>query len=348
MNISKLRHTAGLYKTKFTKPQGFILSPTTKRRFVLIGTPHHGNLGDHAIAFAEVEFLKSIHSNAALDIITEADYWKFKASLSKQLKKDDVVLLHGGGNVGNLYPYAEAVRQDVLKRFKSNPTVMFPQTVHFTSDNSGLKAKRTAATIYKNKSGFAAFARESVSYPVLAELVGHQRTFLVPDIALSLTYLLPFKQKRSGALLCLRNDIEKTILEKDETLIAAHLSRRFSSTFKTDTVVPQFCSFAEAELRLRELLLRFASAEIIVTDRLHGMIFAALTRTPCIALPNFNHKINGVAAWLSDMPFVRYLNDISEFDSVIESVLNTNQNTDRAFAILSAAFDPLRKTLECL
>lgn len=348
MNISKLRHTVGLYKTKCVKPQSFMLAPTSNRRFVLIGTPHHGNLGDHAIAFAEVEFLKGIHPNAALDIITEADYWKFKASLSKQLKKDDVILLHGGGNLGNLYPYAEAVRQDVLKRFKANPTVMFPQTVHFTSDKKGLKAKRTATTIYKNKSCFAAFARESVSYPILAELVGTQHAFLVPDIALSLTHLLPFRQKRSGALLCLRNDIEKTLSQKEETLIASSLSRRFSSTFKTDTVVPQFCSFTKAEQCLRELLLRFASAEIVVTDRLHGMIFAALTRTPCIAMPNFNHKINGVAAWLSDIPSIHYLKDISELDSAIFTVLNAPQNSDRAFAMISASFDPLRSVLECL
>ncbi len=348
MNISKLRHTMGLLRTKHAKPRNFVLSPTTDRRFVLIGTPHHGNLGDHAIAFAEVEFLKSIHPNAALDIVTESDYWKFKSSLSKQLKKDDVILLHGGGNVGNLYPYAEAVRQDVLKRFKTNPAVMFPQTVHFTSDSNGLKAKRTVAAVYKNKSHFVAFARESVSALTLAELVGDSRAFLVPDIALSLTYLLPFKQKRSGALLCLRNDIEKTILEKEEALIAAQLSRRFSSTIKTDTVVPEFCSFTAAEQHLRELLLRFASAELIITDRLHGMIFAALTRTPCIALPNFNHKINGVAEWLSDMPFICYLKDISELNSVTQSVLTADQNADRAFAMLSASFDPLRKVLECL
>ena len=35
----------------------------------------------------------------------------------------------------------------------------------------------------------------------------------------------------------------------------------------------------------------FQKSELVITDRLHGMIFCYITKTPCIVMPNNNHKI---------------------------------------------------------
>lgn len=36
--------------------------------------------------------------------------------------------------------------------------------------------------------------------------------------------------------------------------------------------------------------IKFRECELVITDRIHGMIFAAITGTPCIALSNYKIK----------------------------------------------------------
>ena len=40
-------------------------------------------------------------------------------------------------------------------------------------------------------------------------------------------------------------------------------------------------------------LKEFAGAQLVITDRLHGMVFCYLTNTPCIVFSNYNHKVLG-------------------------------------------------------
>ena len=49
------------------------------------------------------------------------------------------------------------------------------------------------------------------------------------------------------------------------------------------------------------MLKKFAKAKIVVTDRLHGMIFTIITNTPCIAINNLSGKVKGVYDTLSDI-----------------------------------------------
>ncbi|MFB8735822.1 polysaccharide pyruvyl transferase family protein [Bacillus sp. SL00103] len=35
----------------------------------------------------------------------------------------------------------------------------------------------------------------------------------------------------------------------------------------------------------------YVKAQVVVTDRLHGMIFCAITKTPCVVLRSFDHKV---------------------------------------------------------
>ena len=40
------------------------------------------------------------------------------------------------------------------------------------------------------------------------------------------------------------------------------------------------------EEKIEEMLKKYRKCQLVITDRLHGMIFAAITSTPCIALGN--------------------------------------------------------------
>jgi pyruvyl transferase EpsI len=51
----------------------------------------------------------------------------------------------------------------------------------------------------------------------------------------------------------------------------------------------------------------FAHARLVITDRLHGMIFAAITGTACIALDNRSGKVSGSYEFIKDLDYIRFL-----------------------------------------
>ena len=44
---------------------------------------------------------------------------------------------------------------------------------------------------------------------------------------------------------------------------------------------------------------------MVITDRLHGMIIAALANTPCLAFDNLSKKVSGVNAWIKNLDYVK-------------------------------------------
>ena len=68
---------------------------------------------------------------------------------------------------------------------------------------------------------------------------------------------------------------------------------------------------------MEKKLLEFSRAKLIITDRLHGMIFAALAETPCIALDNLSKKVSGVYQWIS---YLDYITIVSKEELTMELV----------------------------
>ena len=70
-------------------------------------------------------------------------------------------------------------------------------------------------------------------------------------------------------------------------------------------MIEQNISPRRREFFLNKKLDEFAKAEIVITDRLHGMIFATITGTPCIAFDNLSNKVSGVYEWIMDQSYVK-------------------------------------------
>ena len=60
---------------------------------------------------------------------------------------------------------------------------------------------------------------------------------------------------------------------------------------------------------MHAFLKKLSGARFVVTDRLHGMLFCAVTGPPCIALDNVSRKVSGGYAWLSHLPYIRLCAD---------------------------------------
>lgn len=292
---------------------------SNKSKIYLIGTPIHGNLGDQAIAYAENKFLKdNFEDYDFLEIeFNKVEY--YLKSLKEIIKPDDIIMLHGGGNMGVEYLHEENLRRTVISNFKNQKIISFPQTIYFGDTELGKKELKVTEGIYNSHSNLTLVARENLSYQIMQEKFFKNNVILTPDIVLSLNEQQPL-ENRDNILLCFRNDIEKVL----DASFKDELYNRLSNKNKiviTDTVVNYTIDkFSRAE-ELNEIWKSFRQSKLVITDRLHGMVFAAITGTPCIALSNYNHKVKGTYEWIRHLSYIRYVENKNDIYKHIDELL---------------------------
>jgi pyruvyl transferase EpsI len=205
---------------------------------------------------------------------------------------EDIITIVGGGNMCDLYASIEDARRFVVGRFPRNRIISFPQTMDFSDTARGRRELRKSQRAYGRHRHLRLFAREALSLERMRAAFPDTDVQLVPDIVLSVDASAS-EGIRRGTLLCIRNDYESVIPESVRRNLVLELSRTLEDVSVTDTVLAweRRLSREEREAELDAVLRRFRAAEVVVTDRLHGMIFAAITKTPCVALRNSNHKI---------------------------------------------------------
>lgn len=253
--------------------------------------------------------------------------------------------------MGNIYIEGEERRRDVIASFPKNKIVSFPQSIDFDNSSIGQKEFENSISIYGNHPNLTIFSREEKSYHIMKSKF-QNNVILVPDTVLYLTGKIHFDQQytRDKILICFRDDKEK-VTSKNITCNFIDLLREhsFNDIEITDTSLGlyKFEPNEKPEL-FTNILKKFMTAKIVVTDRLHGMIFALITKTPCIAFDNSNKKISSTYhTWLKDIPYIKLLNDFEELAVLNDikeiSKIDTNSldiNFDEKFKPL---FDELKK-----
>lgn len=299
------------------------------KKILLLGTPTHPNIGDSAIVLAEHIFLKKCGVIPA-DIveITFGDFRRMNYSVKKILKKCALVCWHGGGNMGTIWPHEEALRRRGLRKMPSAfPSFMFPQTIFYDNSKTGQDEKKRSIPIYNRRDGLTITAREQVSYQTMHELYPDADIILSPDVVLSCCAddFGVEKVKREGVLLCLRADKERALSEEERVSIQNLVDKTGISWKHTDMCIDRKITPEKRETIVCQKMMEFASSKLIITDRLHGMVFAALTGTPCIVLSNNNHKVQGTYEWIQYLPYIKFANSELEY-ILIEEMLNMPEN----------------------
>jgi pyruvyl transferase EpsI len=114
----------------------------------------------------------------------------------------------------------------------------------------------------------------------------------------------------------------------------------------TDTMLNRVIKAGSRISEIRTKCSEIAGAKIFITDRLHGMIFAALTGTPCIIFHNYNQKIKGVYEWIRELPYIRLINDVSELESNLEQLINNKCKFKFSEELLEKYYEPLYEALK--
>ena len=160
-------------------------------------------------------------------------------------------------------------------------------------------------------------------------LYPNAKTLLTPDIVL---YTTPKdygveKMARSGILWCMRSDAEKSLSKDFENELFAYIEKFNLSIKKTDMHCRGDITKENRLIKVKEKMEEFSSSKIVITDRLHGMVFATLTATPCIVFGNYNHKVSGTYEWISYLPYIRYVNTMEDAKKNFEELLNLGEQT---------------------
>ncbi len=307
-----------------------------KGKVFIFGTSIHKNLGDHLITLSETVFLnEQIEESEVIEIPTEV-FEVYKSLLLKKIKHNDLIIINGGGWMGNLWEKEESIIEDMVCSFRNNKIIIFPQTVFFDESLSTYnRILASSIECFSSHPNLTICVREQNSFEFAKKNYKKSKILLVPDIALyyyNNTSKYRQKQKKNIIKLCLRNDRENTRENKSVDKIVKSFTEKDYIIKKIDTI----SRFRVSEFRriqaLSKKLEEFSESSLIITDRLHGMIFSYLTATPCIVFDNKTHKVSGVyEKWLnkSKIIFPIYSKANVQLDKFILEVINDNlKNND--------------------
>lgn len=304
------------------------------KRLVVMGIPHHGNMGDNAIAVAEEEILEKYFPNYEIYYMQE-DYLDICAKKAKSFIDDeDIILLHGGGNIGDTYVTPEKGRRAVIESFPNNKIIIFPQTAYFSDTENGRKELEVSKKTYNNHNNLIIMARENKSYNFMKEHFHNAKVYLTPDIVMSLSR--KSDKERINALFVFRVDKERVLSDKNTETIKNLVNEKFEQCKFSDMDLVNKIINIPISLRdkaLKDKFNEFQTAQIVITDRLHGMIFSAITETPCVAFGNFNHKISESYKWLENLDYIKYCDKIEDIEKNINEVISIKDiSYDNSFA----------------
>jgi len=299
--------------------------------YALLDYPDHTNVGDAAIFLGELAALGQFGVGTPNYVGTFASRLEDIAAFCPE----GPLLLHGGGNFGDLWPRHQDYRIAILERYKHRRIVQLPQSVHFLKQ--GIK-DQTARAIAAH-GDFHLMVRDRTSLELA------RRSFdcdveLVPDAAHALSVTT------SGAA-----DEVVTIARRDKERQGIDIGRAMAPFGPVEdwpetreartqasrglidvlrTMIP-FGRQQAMEARVRRFIGsaedRFAGGiallergEIIVSDRLHVHILCELAQKPHYVLDNNYGKLGAYIDTWGASSNTRRVSSIDELVGLIRSL----------------------------
>lgn len=300
-------------------------------KVALLDFPNHNNVGDNAIWLGEKAALRKI----GVEVVYQCDIYGFSENvLRKLLGKGGVVLLHGGGNLGSVWPEHQMFRERIIQLLPDMKIIQLPQSVYFDDDTQKMRFGKIA----KAHKDFHILLRDYVSLNMLREL--ELNAELCPDLAFAMGPVAQSKKPVVDVVWLSRTDHESTGGSKEKTGFKTEKldwlqgePGRFYSKFSPKFTVrirrlvqkiyrnskffrDNFWRINSASFDLLAQR-RFARGnrilcrgKIVLTDRLHGHIVSTLLGKPQVLFDNHYRKIgNYIDCFESTREAIFYLGD---------------------------------------
>jgi pyruvyl transferase EpsO len=301
-NLQRLPHGAMMGKLKRRLGRIAEVMPPT-RPVIYLDYPVHDNVGDLLIHQGADAFLND-YGYTVLGRFSIHDFCRtsrggeplvvFKPSicdLDALIERHDCCLaLHGGGNLGDLWPHFQMFRELLVARYRDVPIVILPQSVHFASSTARVRAARTFGGHHQ----LFTFVRDVESLTFIRDDCGGAGE-IMPDMAHQLWERPAFASatavKASGTLIQRRRDKERRngtaitsetfdwedLKSSSDNLILRALRKWQIVDNPLRHWIPNHAFWQLYRDRLIQRAIdRFRFYEGIDTDRLHGLILGTL------------------------------------------------------------------------
>ncbi len=296
------------------------LLPLVDSDYVLWDLPYHDNIGDILIWEGELNFLRGVN-HKCLDFNSVDTY------LFPPLAKNTIILLHGGGNFGDVWRRHQEFRLKVIRHYPDNRIIIFPQTVYYENRDM----LQEDAKVMAGHDKLIICAREERSYEILKTHFRNE-ILLLPDMAFCIDRqkLGRWKKKQVDRDLFLKRmdkelkedmpvpegmeirdwpSIERNLFVTDILRIILGINRRlerFGIHFLRNffyVLADRYACKVFRPLFVRKGVLFLYPYRNIYTTRLHVMILSVLLCKKCCFIDNSYGKNSAFyEAWLKDLP----------------------------------------------
>lgn len=307
------------------------------RHICLFDPPGHSNVGDQAILLGELAFLRKHFPRARISFFDLANY---SDRCDRFIDQSSIILMHGGGNFGDIWAPHHDLRLHILSRFAGKRIIQLPQSISFSGQDSLAQTRRTIAGhrnfhLVARDHASADLARRNFDCPVI----------LAPDMAFCLDplqraaavadYFCLLRTDKEvaadhGQLLSVLNNVSSSV-EADDWIVEPYdrtkrLDRYLSRQSRDRPDVAW--AINDPILRVRERYARnrlavgtamLSRGRVVVTDRLHAHILSCLLGIPNFIFNSIDGKVAAFhASWTHRDPDARRVDSIETFRELLQ------------------------------
>ncbi|MBQ0027471.1 MAG: glycosyltransferase [Lachnospiraceae bacterium] len=312
----------------------------TAKNVILMNTHTYINIGDHLITEATYGLINDYYPDYTVIEVPNTHYVLERDLLKCVIKKDDVIIIVGGGYLGSLWMgHGEYNVRGIVDDYPDNRVVIFPNTMYYDNSDTGIRDLMEARRCYEKHRNLHMILRDEQSYVFAKNVMpSNVNYYCLPDTALYCEYEND-DTIRDGVAVCLRADQEKVVDSKNIVNTVLGISARKNiGAVETDMLAPEAFPLNERPQVVAIKAEEFAGYRVVITDRLHCMVYCAITGTPCVAFDNITKKVSGVYEWIKELPYIRVINDIFDLEEAVEQVLAGSESNLRPHAILKEEF----------
>lgn len=294
--------------------QAYAGLPLAGRPYALVDLPHYLNIGDSLITLGELELLRATHPDARPIFCGGLPSDRLLERLNELA---GVLLIHGGGNFGSIWPQHQAFRERAARSMPRATIVQLPQSVHFDTP----VAREVSLRVLAEHGDFHVMVRDHASYEQLLpySMASLQR---LPDSAFALR-LSPRGRASHDLLVLRRQDAESTHARSiDHAVEALGSASILSGDWASDVDLPvpwpaaerfmarlwsrvtrrgghpafqrlAWSNISRARMELGRRIV--SSGRVVLTDRLHVHVLCVLLGKPHVFFDNSYGKIHGLA-----------------------------------------------------
>lgn len=281
----------------------------------LVDFPNHSNVGDHALWLGERALLRQ----RACPVVYACAFDTYDPDALAERLRGGVILIHGGGNLGDLWPRHQELRECVVADFPDARIIQLPQSIAFEHDENLGRAR----AIFDRHPDLTLLVRDRASL-ALARANFAARSELCPDLAFALDGVERPRAPEVPILWVERDDAESLGLNDPPDGSGVERSDWILDG-GYEHIEPHLDTYdAIAASHLDRGCRMLARGRVVVTDRLHAHVLCLFMGIPHVAMDNSYGKVgNFIATWMGGHPLVRWANSPVEALAVARGLAHT-------------------------